>query len=267
MESIPLLALRSVGPLIAIVFIAVGAGVLAVFARRSAARLLTMIRTDTRPINAIDPGQVKIEGTVVSAGKAAENAGSGFYTGAEDPVITESRRTDGDDRNFTLPVPQQFAPDLLNEQNCVPFYVEDETGRVLVDPALADVSLDSDYSRSDTLSGNKRIEAALEPEETVTVLGQAVLSEEYDRRATRRGGLLRSVYRFFRPPLNTTADQVIDDNDQLVITRTMESSPFLIADASPRRGVLRQGLMVAFWIITGLSSIVFGLYTLLSALL
>jgi hypothetical protein len=136
---------------------------------------------------------------------------------------------------------------------------------VLVDPALADVSLDSDYSRNDTLTDHKQIEAALEPEETVTVLGQAIPAEEYDQRATRRSGLLRSIYRFVRPPLNTTADEVNDD--ELVITRTSGSPLFFIADTSARWGALRQGLMVAFWLISGLLSIGIGLYVLTRGLL
>ncbi|WP_436903515.1 hypothetical protein [Halovenus halobia] len=266
MELIPLLTLRSPGPTVGLAFVAVGVGVLAVFARRSVARLLTMVRTETRPVRAVEPGQVEIEGTVVSAGEVAADGGGSVYTGADSPVIAESRRSDGEGRSFIPPVPQRFVPDVLTEQNCVPFYVEDDTGTILVDPALADVSLASDYSQSDSLSGHKHIEAALEPEETVTVLGQAIPADEYDQRATRRSGFLRSVYRFIRPPLNTTADEVVDD-DELVITRTSGSSPFFIADTSARWGSLRQGLMVAFWLITGLFSVVFGLYVLSLGLL
>lgn len=266
METVHLLTLRSAGPAVGLAFVAVGVGVLAVFAQRSIARLLTMLRTETRPVAEVKPGQVEIQGKVVSAGEVAADGGGNVHTGAESPVITESRRSDGEGRNFIPPVPQRFVPDLLTEQNCVPFYVEDDTGRALVDPALADVSLDSDYSQSDTLSGHKHIEAALEPEETVTVLGQAIPAEEYDQRATRRSGFVRSVYRFIRPPLNTTADEVIDD-DEFVITRTSDSSPFFIADTSSRWGSLRQGLMVAFWAISGVCSLVFGLYVLVGGLM
>lgn len=267
MESIQLLTTRPAGPIVALAFVAAGVAVLAVFARRSVARLLTMVRTETRPIAEVEPGQVEIEGTVVSAGEVAADGGGSVYTGADNPVIAESRQSDSEGRNFIPPVPQRFVPDVLTEQNCVPFYAEDDTGTVLVDPALADVSLDSDYSQSDSLSGHKQIEAALEPEETVTVLGQAVPADEYDQRATRRSGLLRSLYRFIRPPLNTTADEVVDDDDELVITRTSGTSPFFIADTSARWGALRQGLMVAFWLISGLFSVGAGLFVLSRGLL
>ena len=266
MDSRQLLAIQPDGPITGLVLVAAGVVLLAVFGRRSVARLLTMVRTETRPVAELEPGQVEIEGTVVSAGEVAADGGGSVLTGKDHPVIAESRQSDGDGQNYLPPIPQRFVPDLLTEQNCVPFYVEDDSGRVLVDPALADVSLDSDYSRNDTLTDHKQIEAALEPEETVTVLGQAIPAEEYDQRATRRSGLLRSIYRFVRPPLNTTADEVIDD-DELVITRTSGSPLFFIADTSARWGALRQGLTVAFWVLAGLFSIGIGLYVLTRGLL
>jgi hypothetical protein len=267
MEPTYLIVLQPAGPVSGLALVAVSVGILAVFARRSTARLLTMLRTDTRPVADITSGRVEVEGTVVSAGEVAADGGSSIYTGADSPVITETRRDDGQGRNFMPPIPQQFAPDILTEQHCVPFYLEDDTGTVLVDPALADVSLDSDYSQSDSLSGHKRVEAALEPGETVTVLGDAIPAWEYDRRAAPRTGFLRSIYRFLRPTFHTTADEAVDEDDDVIITRTSGSSPFFVADTSAGRGLLRQGLMVAFWIISGLLGVGIGLYVLVGGLL
>jgi hypothetical protein len=260
----PLIPLQSggPGPLVSLAFIAVGTGVLVLFARGSVDRLTTMLRTETRPIADVEPGLVEIEGQVVSAGESVDSRTYG--TGDGDLVVTQYRRSGGqgdDERDFTLPVPQQFAPDVLNDESVVPFYVEDDTGRILIDPALAEISLDSDYSRSDSLSDRTEVEAVLEPGDTVYVLGEAVPASTYSERATPRGGIVRSVTRLFGGAGKTTADEVIDDDD-LVITRASSSSTFLVSDTSELRGQFRQGLMVAFWTLSGLVAIGGGIYYL-----
>jgi hypothetical protein len=247
---------------VSLVFVAVGVGVLVLFARSSVGRLMTMLRTETRSIADVEPGLVEVEGRVVSAGGSVDSRTYG--TGDGDAVVTQYRRSGGpgdDGRDFTLPVPQQFAPDVLNEEAVVPFYVEDDTGEVLVDPALADVSLDSDYSRSDSLSDHTEVEALLEPGDTVYVLGEAVPGASYSERATPRGGIVRSVARLFEGVGRTTADEVIED-DELVITRTSSSPAFLVSDTSELRGQLRQGLMAVFWTLSGLVAIGGGIYYL-----
>jgi hypothetical protein len=253
------------GPLVSVAFVAVGVVVLAVFARRSVGRLLTMVRTERTRIADVDPGRVEVQGEVVAAGETVESRSR--ETGYADAVVTQYRQSDGEGRDFTLPVPQQFAPDVLNEESAVPFYVDDGTGTVLVDPAYADVSLDSDASRHDELSDFTRVEAVLEPGESVYVLGDAVPASSYEREATPRGGVVRSILRFFRGGGRTTADEVIDGDDDLVITRTASSSEFLVSDTSERRGQLRQGLMAAFWTLSGLVAVGGGGYFLVTGLL
>jgi hypothetical protein len=251
------------GPLVSLVFVAVGVGVLALFARRSVARLLTMLRTDRRAVGDVEPGLVEVEGTVASAG---ESAGTRTHGAADaEPVVTQYRQSDGEGRDFTLPVPQQFAPEALNEETAVPFYVEDETGRVLVDPAYADVSLESDTHRSDQLTDHTELEAVLEAGDTVYVLGEAVPAGDYADRATPRDGVVASVVRVFEGGGKTTADAVLDDDD-LVVTRTASSPAFLVSDTTERRGLLRMGLMAAFWTLSGLFVVVGGLYFFVTGL-
>jgi hypothetical protein len=255
------------GPAVSVAFVLVGVGVLAVFARRSVGRLFTMLRTETRSVAGVEPGLVEVEGEVVPAGETV--TGRTFETQTDEAVVTQYRRSGGpndDGRDFTLPVPQQFAPELLNEETVVPFYVEDDTGRVLVDPAYADISLDSDHSRHDNLSDQTTVEAVLQPGEHVYVLGHAVPAGEYPQRATHRGGVVRSILRFFRGGAGrTTAEKALDGED-LVITRTSPAAEFFISDTSERRGMLRLGLMAAFWTLSGLVAVGAGVYLLVDGL-
>jgi hypothetical protein len=267
---IPPVPLQSTGPgpLVSLVFIAVGFGVLVLFARGSVGRLLTMLRTEQRSVAAVKPGLVEVEGRVVPADGTV--SGRTFGTGFSEAVVTQYRQSggntgDGQQRDFTLPVPQQFAPEILNEETAVPFYVEDDTGKILVDPAYADISLDSDHSEHDSLTDHAEVEAILEPGDTVYVLGEAVPADSYSQAATPRGGIIRSVVRLVRGGLDTTADEVMQD-DELVITRTSSTAEFLISDTSERRGQLRQGLMAVFWTLSGLIAIGGGVYFLVVGL-
>jgi sulfur carrier protein ThiS len=258
------------GPLVSLAFVAVGIGVLVLFARGSVGRLLTMLRTEQRSVAAVKPGLVEIEGEVVPAEETVSSRT--LETGYSDAVVTQYRQSggntgDGQERNFTLPVPQQFAPEVLNEETAVPFYVEDETGKILVDPAYADISLKSDHSEHDNLSDRTEVEAILQPGETVYVLGQAVPASSYNQKATRRGGIVRSIVRFVRGSTDTTADEAIAKDDDLVITRTSPSSEFLISDTSERRGQLRMGLMAAFWTLSGLIATGGGVYFLVAGII
>jgi hypothetical protein len=265
---VPTLPLQT-GPglAVSVAFVLVGVGVLAVFARRSVGRLFTMLRTETRSVAGVEPGLVEVEGEVVPAGETV--TGRTFGNNTDEAVVTQYRRSGGpndDGRDFTLPVPQQFAPELLNEETAVPFYVEDDTGQVLVDPAYADVSLESDYSRSDELTDQTTVEAVLEPGEHVYVLGHAVPAEEYPQRATHRGGIVRSILRFLRGGGQRTAEEALDGED-LLITRTSSAAEFFISDTSERRGMLRLGLMATFWTLSGLIAVGGGVYFLVDGLL
>jgi hypothetical protein len=263
---------------VSVAFVAVGLGVLALFARRSVGRLFTILQTEPRSVAGIRPGPVEFEGTVVPAEEAEGNVmptggtfdARSYELDTDEAVVTQYRRSGSDpdsddDPDFTLPVPQQFAPDILNDETVIPFYVEDDTGRVLVDPAYADISLKSDHSEVDHTTEYRQVEGVLEAGESVWVLGQAVPAEEYPERATHRGGLLRSLVRFFRGGGLNTAEEVVDGED-MVVTRSSGSAEFVISDVSGTRNLLRQGLMAAFWTLSGLIAVGGGVYLLVDSL-
>jgi hypothetical protein len=251
-----------------VVLVLVGLGLLAVFARRSGQRLLTMLRTEAAAAGEVVPGMVELEGTVTPAGETFD-ASAGTKTA--EAVVIQSRQSGGsNDQNegipgLGLPIPQQLAPAALNDVSARAFYLEDDSGRVLVDAANADVSLDSDYSRNDQLTDYARVEAWLEPGDDVYVLGEAVPAAAYSERATSPGGVLREVARFLKADIRRTAEDVVDEGE-LVVTRTPRTAEFLVSDTSDGRSLLRQGLMAAFWTGAGLLSLGAGLSFLAGAL-
>lgn len=252
---------------VALVF--VGVGLLAVFARRSGQRLLTMLGTESVAAGEVAPGMVELEGTVASAGETFD-ASAGMES--TEAVVIQSRQSGGqNDQNdgvpgLGLPIPQQLAPDVLNDVSARPFYLEDDSGRVLVDAANADVSLDADYTRSDDLTDHARVEAWLEPGDEAYVLGEAVPEAAYAERATSPGGRLRDVVQFLKADIRRTAEDAIDDDDEMVVTRTSRTAEFVVADTSGGRSLLRQGLMTAFWTGAGLLATGGGLYVFVDVL-
>lgn len=256
------------GPLVTLALVAAGVGVIVVFARNSVGRLLSMLATSSSSVAEVEPGRVEVEGEVVPAGESVE---SSYERGVDpgDVVVAQFRknRADGESgTGFNVPVPQQFAPSVLNGEVAVPFYVADDTGQVLVDPAHADVSIDSDYNRHYGANDETRVEGRLEAGDTVYVLGDAVPAASYEQEVTPKSGVGSAVRRFLGRVDWTTADEVIDDED-VVITRSSASSEFLVSDTSELRGQLRQGLMAGFWTLVGVLAVGSGLYLLVGGLL
>lgn len=256
----------AVGPLASLAFLVAGVGVLLVFARRSVWRLSAMLGTETTPVEQVSPGTVEVEGTVVSAGETFDTNLTFGVDQDVTPVVSEYRsdndnETDNPTAALGLPIPQQLAPNVFNDTDVAPFYVEDDSGRVLVDAARADLSLDTD-ARQEYGSMDKQVhvEAFLEPGDAVSVHGTAVPVEDYPARATERGGVLRSILRFLNPDTRIGADEVLDD-ENLVITRT-PGDEFVVSDTSEWRSWLRQGLMAAFWTLAGLFLVAAALYSL-----
>lgn len=239
-------------------------------ARRSLRRLAAMLRTETRAVGEIEPGPVEIEGEVVSAGETVE----GRMTGDEG-VVTEYRQTRDDPGDAgggggpPLPLPQQLVPTAVN-RGAVPFYVDDGSGRVLVDAASADVSLSADAKQHSAVRETRTVEARLEPGDDVYVLGTAVPAEEYapDDADDADGGVLRLLFGFLtgehrRLPASAVMDD--DGTEELVVTRR-DGSAFLIADAAEWRGWIRQGLMAALWTTASVLLIAGGGYLVLGGI-
>lgn len=234
-------------------------------ARGSVAKLVAMLRTETQPVADIGPGLVEVEGRVVPAGESVE----GKMTG-EEAVVTEYRRSQDepgqDDTTPDIPIPQQLVPTNMN-RGAVPFFVEDETGRVLVDAANASLSLRSDAREHSTARDTRQVEARLEPGDEVYVIGEAVPVETYSP-DDDSGGVLRLLLGLFlgehrRVPASAAMDEV--GADQLVITQR-GNSHFLIADTAEWRGWIRQGLMVLLWTVVSLLFIAVGGYFFLDGI-
>jgi hypothetical protein len=252
---------------VSVALILVGVGVLAVFVRRSGQRLLTMLGTESNEASEVSPGMVELEGTVATAGDTFD-ANAGMKS--TEAVVVQSRQSGGQHNQnevpgLGLPIPQQLTPDVLNDISARPFYLEDDTGRILVDAANADVSLESDYSRHDELTEHAEVEAWLEPGDEVYVLGEAVPAEAYLERATPTGGPLRGVVQFLKADIRRTAEDEADEGE-LVVTNTPQTAEFVVSDTSSGRSLLRQGLMTAFWIGAGLLALVSGLNFIVGAL-
>jgi hypothetical protein len=186
----------------------------------------------------------------------------------EGAVVTEYRsqrwerdQYDHDDDSFQMPpLPQQLTPNALNKVGAVPFYVEDDTGRVLVDPVKADVTLDADAKDRQNMGTRKKreVEARLEPGDEVYVLGDAVPSEEYT--PPEPGGLLDKLLAFFGEGYREVpVSEVIQDED-IVITRDGEGSEFIVSDTAEWRGWIRQVLMALLWALITLALFAVGAY-------
>ncbi|WP_323676180.1 hypothetical protein [Halorubellus sp. PRR65] len=254
-------------PLVGLALVGAGVAVLVLFAAPSARRLRAMFETETVPVAEATPGRVEVEGTVEPAAETLDVSAGAKKAEA---VVSQSRQHDGDhgnddDGGFFVPLPQQLVPDVLSKTGSVPFYVADDTGRILVDPAYADVRLESDYARHDELSDSRRVEAWLEPGDGVYVLGEAVPASEYDERATAPSGPVRSVVEFLKGGVSQTADAVA--RDELVVTRTADTVDFVVSDATGTRSWLRQALGTVVWSLVGALAVVGGGYLVLGGLL
>jgi hypothetical protein len=233
-------------------------------AARSVGRLTSMVGVSTEPVESVEPGSVEVEGTVRPAGETV----SGRMSDG-DAVVAEYRSKswrrdrdgDGDGTGYIPPLPQSLTPNALNNTASVPFYVEDDTGEVLVDPVKADVSLSADETDSRRHGYERRqreVEALLEPGDEVYVLGHAVPTDEYS--PPERGGLLYRLFRLLGGDYKQIpASEVIEDED-LVITRKGEGTEFVVADTAEWRGWIRQVLMALLWSVISLALFAIGGY-------
>lgn len=249
------------GPLASLGLILLGVGVLAVLARRSLARLRRLVGTGTTPVGEVDAGPVRLEGEVVPAD---ETVGTRLNAGLDaEPVATQYRGTglSGPRSRSALPIPQQFAPDVLNGVDAVPFYVADDSGRVLVDGGRAELSLAADAHRErGTADPDRSVEAALEPGDTVSVLGEAVPTDSYESASTARGGVFGAVASLLNDGDRMSAAGALD-GEELVVTRTADRD-LVVTDTSGGRSLLRQGVAAGFWTLVGLGLVAGGVASL-----
>jgi len=246
--------------------VAAGVGAWAlVLAYRSTVRLLAMLRADERRVADVRSGLVEVTGTVVSAGETVASRMSD-----REAVVTKynessssHRGRSGNERSRSLPLPTAVAPDLLTQTAAVPFYVDDGSGRVLVDAMQADVSLSTDTKEREVASGKERteVEARLEPGDEVHVLGEAVAASRY---TPPERGLRETVVALLTRSVNQTPASAVLDGEELVVTRG--DGVFVVSDASGWRGWLRHGLGALFWALFGLGALAFGVFLVADAI-
>lgn len=163
-----------------------------------------------------------------------------------------------------IPVPQQLVPNIANSRAAVPFYVEDDTGRVLVDAGASESSLSSDAKSSRHRGSHgwqAEVEGFLEPGDDVYVLGEAVPAEAYEEQVAQRGfgGLLGTIASLVMGNSALPASTAIDGDDDLVVTRTAEDDVFVVSDTSEWRSWIRQGLMAGIYGLVGLGMVAGGI--------
>ncbi|MEF8906748.1 MAG: hypothetical protein V5A13_02705 [Haloarculaceae archaeon] len=256
---LPTAPLQAGGPGLAlsVALVLLGLGVLAVFARRALQRFLAMLATEPVGAGEVSPGMVELEGAVVPDGGTVDVHAD---TQPAEAVLARRRRRSRSERvaGFTLPVLERLAPNALYDTSARPFYLEDDTGRVLVDAARADVSLGADHSRQDDRSDHAGVEAWLGPGDDVYVLGEVVPAAAYPDRASLPGGFLRWL-RGDERDTGQTAEAPLRE-DELVVTRTPRTSEFVVSDTAGGYSLLRRGLVAAFWTVSGLVALGVGLY-------
>lgn len=251
------------GPSPSVALVVLGLLVLAVFARRALQRLLAMLATEPVGAGEVSPGMVELEGAVVPDGGTVAVDVDGQRTEA---VVAQSRRRSQGEgvAGFALPVLRRLAPHALYETSTRPFYLEDETGRVLVDAARADVSLEG-HSRHDGDSAHASAEAWLGPGDDVYILGEAVPAAAYPDRASLPRGFTRWLVGGYEGDTGRTPEAPLGD-EGLVVTRTARTSEFVVSDTTGGYSPFRQGLMAAFWTLSGLIAVGGGVYFLVTGM-
>jgi hypothetical protein len=234
-------------------------------ARRHVRRLAATVRVDERPVGEVTPGTVAVSGEVVPAGETV--------TGRVDEteaVVTEyrehssSKGGQGSGGSTSRPLALRLTPDVLTRTAAVPFYVDDGSGRVLVDAMHADLSLAADSREREVESGKRttELEARLEPGDEVSVVGRAVPADRYDLPSR---GLLGTVVDLVSGSVEQSPASAVLDDEELVVTRDGEGT-FVVSDVGGWRGRARHALAALFWALFALGMIAFGGYLVADAL-
>lgn len=273
----PMAVLQAIGAVQGVgggaVLVVVGLVVLGLWSTRSGRRLRAMLGTRTTTVADVSEGPVELEGTVKPADQTFSTRSR--MTDESDAVLAEFRRNDRPDNDphhddtdvgFPILIPQQLAPDAASERTAVPFYLEDDSGRILVDAAHANLSLETDAkrnTRNTSVDADVRVEAVVLPDEDIYAVGTAVPAEEYADRVRPRlfnRGKLGWLTGLFGGDYTEPADAALDEDDEWVLTRTAGDDVFVLSDTAEWRTWIRQVLMLLFWTVIGLGCVAGGLY-------
>jgi hypothetical protein len=207
-------------------------------------RLALLLRASEVPAGQVTSGVVEVSGTARPAGESglvspdrAEREGEYLAYKRVERVDTDPGHEDEE-----LPFMDKDAGD--RDVAAAPLYVEDDTGRVLVDTNNADVRLDWD----DTNRGSRRTTkwAALEPGDPVTVYGTAMAP---DRR--QPPGVVDSMSDLSDTMQGRDFEAAAGDED--VVVSKGRRLPYLIV--SDRSGLGLLGRQLAYFLVAGLLTV------------
>ncbi|MEF8887481.1 MAG: hypothetical protein V5A30_06710 [Haloarculaceae archaeon] len=207
-------------------------------------RLALLFRASEMPAGQVSSGVVEVSGTA----RPAEQGGlvSPDRVNREGEYLAYKRieriDTDPGHDDEELPFLDKEAGD--RDVAAAPLYVEDDTGRVLVDTNNADVRLDWD----DTSRGGRRTTkwAALEPGDPVTVYGTAMA---LDRR--NPPGIADSLSDVSDSMRGWDFDELAA-GENVVISKSLDR-PYLIL--SDRSGLGLLGRQLAYFLVAGLLTV------------
>lgn len=153
--------------------------------RHTGGRVWNMLTTTTRSVDEIEPGEVEVQGTVVPAGETvpAEREDEEVVVRTEGKSYHD-REPGGKQSSWAaffnlISIPMKLSSSEPEE--AVPFYLEDDTGKVLVDATTAQASLPyrgggaSQSNAATTVTHSQHLTAGDE----VYALGTAVSVDDY----------------------------------------------------------------------------------------
>lgn len=228
-RGIPRLQGRSLGLLVGGVALGMTAAALGVGHLRA---YRIVVGTDTTPVDAVTPGTVEVAGIAAADERVAETP----FTGREAlccRYLVEDRRTDGSDW-------KEKTGGTVTES----FWVEDETGRVRVDPGDAELALAGRPDRTATVTVDG-------PDDPPGRIGDWLWERQMSTGPRKRR---------YREWWLASGDEVyvmgtaVDHSENGPVIATDERSPrFLVTHGSPAEIATRHSRLALRWLIVGVS--------------
>ena len=207
-------------------------------------RLALLFRASEVPAGKVGSGVVEVSGTARPVQEGGLVSSDRAEREGEYLAYKRVERVDTDPGHDDDDVPFMEADTTDRDVAAAPLYVEDDTGRVLVDTNNADVRLDWD----DTNRGGRRTTkwAALEPGDPVTVYGTAMAP---DRR--QPPGVVDSMSDLSDTMQGRDFEAAAGDED--VVVSKGRRLPYLIV--SDRSGLGLLGRQLAYFLLAGVLTV------------
>lgn len=196
-------------------------------------------------IGNLEPGIAEVTGTVASAGETIRSP----VADAECVAYSHTRReqsNDPDDTEVGRVLERLIGGKRTTRNKSVPFYVEDGSGRVLVDGAKADLALKKDESQTHEISSDQRVtdhERVLVEGDSVYVFGEVM--EEPPKSDNAGGAFMDTV----RARLEEAGEAVPLplSRGEFVVSKGESAHRLFVSDGSERTGKRRQFLRVGMY--------------------